>query len=174
MDLIAHLVTFIVLTRTAKGEMLQAPQDLVSDMIGDVNLFLSDAPEEEEAEKNEYKPSYQMERTHHAKGGPRKQGELEIMIAEQTGRRKGYASQAISLMMCYAMQHLNLGPEDFIVRIGKANGNSIELFQKLGFNITKEVEIFQEVEMRICTRPSHFRWLMQADSFKGKSIELRV
>ena len=40
------------------------------------------------------------------------------------------------------LQHL-------VVRIGEDNSPSIRLFEKLGFVITKRVEIFNEVEMRV-------------------------
>lgn len=37
-----------------------------------------------------------------------------------------------------------------VVRIGEKNEASIRLFEKLGFVITKRVEVFEEVEMRYC------------------------
>ena len=36
----------------------------------------------------------------------------------------------------------------FVARISQANKASIALFRKLGFFVTKTVEVFQEVEMR--------------------------
>lgn len=44
-------------------------------------------------------------------------------------------------------------PKDkLVVRIGEKNEPSIRLFEKLGFVITKRVEVFEEIEMRY--RPS--------------------
>ena len=41
-------------------------------------------------------------------------------------------------------------PKDhFVARIGMKNEPSIRLFEKLGFVITKRVEVFEEVEMRL-------------------------
>lgn len=132
-------------------------------MVGDVNLFLSDAEDDETEAGCE---THEIEKT--ASAAPvRKQGELEIMIAEKDARRKGYASRALKLMICYAMQKLHLGPEDFLVRIGMDNESSIHMFERLGFEVVKTVEVFREVEMRIRKRTEHFRWLMEAD----KAIE---
>ncbi|KAK9899630.1 N-acetyltransferase 9 [Cystobasidium minutum MCA 4210] len=137
-------LTFIILERNGTTAATVKDRDLSKSMVGDVNLFLSDAGETEALEDAE-------------------QGELEIMIAEKDARRKGYASQALALMIRYAMQKLHLGPEDFLVRIGMDNASSIRMFQRLGFEIVKTVEVFREVELRIRKRTEHFRWLMEAD-----------
>jgi hypothetical protein len=44
---------------------------------------------------------------------------------------------------------LPLPRKALVVRIGVDNAPSISLFEKLGFIVTKRVEIFQEVELRI-------------------------
>lgn len=41
-----------------------------------------------------------------------------------------------------------VNPEILVTRISEVNEPSIRLFEKLRFEITKRVEIFQEVEMR--------------------------
>lgn len=151
------IVTFIILERNGTTAATVKDRDLSKSMVGDVNLFLSDAGETEALEDAE-----QVERTN-SSAAARKQGELEIMIAEKDARRKGYASQALALMIRYAMQKLHLGPEDFLVRIGMDNASSIRMFQRLGFEIVKTVEVFREVELRIRKRTEHFRWLMEAD-----------
>jgi hypothetical protein len=39
-------------------------------------------------------------------------------------------------------------PTSLVVRIGAFNVSSIALFQKLGFSISKRVEVFEEVELK--------------------------
>jgi hypothetical protein len=39
--------------------------------------------------------------------------------------------------------------ERLVVRIGASNAPSVALFESLGFRITKRVEVFDEVEMRL-------------------------
>ena len=156
-------MTFIILERSKEPSVARGtiPADLSEGMIGDVNLFLTDASDEEDDQA--------IEQTNSGKV-LRKQGELEIMIAEQSARRKGNASQALTLMICYAMQHLHLGPEHFLVRIGMNNTKSIHMFERMGFEIVKRVDVFQEVEMRVRTRVEQFKWLMQSD----KVLETRL
>ena len=102
--------------------------DITRGMAGDVNIFLSQDG---------------------ADGPAHTQAELEIMIAEPSARRKGYAKEALQLMMAYAAREpLSTRPEDFFARIGMQNTGSIRLFERLGFGITKRIEIFQEVELR--------------------------
>lgn len=126
-------VTFIILEKPPDLA------DLTAGMIGDVNLFLSDLEDDEDTD------------TTKSQEANAKQGELEIMIAESTARRKGYAQQALKLMMSYACQSpsLSLKPEHLLVKIGRQNHGSIAMFGRLGFVIVKEVEVFNEVEMRL-------------------------
>jgi hypothetical protein len=51
----------------------------------------------------------------------------------------------------YAQSHLTPAPlpAQFIARISTKNHASIKLFEKLGFEITKVVEVFDELEMRL-------------------------
>ena len=73
------------------------------------------------------------------------------MIVSPLCRRKGYASQALELMMDYSitLPSLGLSPKDFVVKVGKGNIGSIRMFEKMGFGIVKEVEVFGEVEMKL-------------------------
>ncbi|KAJ7878969.1 N-acetyltransferase 9-like protein [Mycena olivaceomarginata] len=91
--------------------------------------------------------------------------EVEIMIAEREFRRKGFALETLQLMLGYvtassydhflcesppALQGspLPIPPTTLLARISESNVPSIRLFEKLGFRITKRVEVFGEVEMR--------------------------
>lgn len=51
----------------------------------------------------------------------------------------------------YAQSHLEPQPSasQFIARISSKNTASIKLFEKLGFEIVKVVQVFDEVEMRL-------------------------
>jgi hypothetical protein len=50
---------------------------------------------------------------------------------------------------------LRIPPSCLVTRISDTNIPSIRLFEKLGFVVTKRVEVFREVEMRYrCCRPS--------------------
>ena len=139
-------VTFIILERSP-AQALDGLADLTSGMIGDVNLFVSPDPESEAEEQND---DCLQEATLPQTRPIRMLGELEIMISEAAGRRKGYASQALELMIRYALhQKIIASPADFVVRIGMDNQSSITMFEKLGFALVKEVAVFREVEMRI-------------------------
>ena len=46
------------------------------------------------------------------------------------------------------LPHLPVPVNKYVVRIGRENGASINAFKKVGFEVTKVVEVFQEVEMR--------------------------
>ncbi|KAJ6622894.1 GNAT domain-containing protein [Mycena sp. CBHHK59/15] len=119
-------------------------------MIGDVNIFLHGAPPHMRTGNDEDEDQFYAE--------------IEIMIAERGYRRKGCALEALQLMLGYATAGSFLGhvsslndlkdsplpvpPTSLLTRISEANTPSISLFEKLGFSITKRVEVFGEVEMR--------------------------
>ena len=54
---------------------------------------------------------------------------------------------------------LPLSEESLVVRIGDKNTASIALFQKLGFEITKRVAIFEETELRYTGKGISSTWL---------------
>ncbi|ORX41305.1 GNAT domain-domain-containing protein [Kockovaella imperatae] len=97
-------------------------------MVGDVNLFLPDGL-----------------------GGD---VECEIMIATKEDRRKGYAREALTLFLSYAISTLKIQPHQLIARIGMDNEPSIRLFESMGFGIEKRVEVFREVGLRWGHKPS--------------------
>jgi RimJ/RimL family protein N-acetyltransferase len=77
---------------------------------------------------------------------------IQVPGAEQQYRRKGFAYEALGLFLSYATQaeqtDLALSPYQFVVRIGSSNIPSRKLFERLGFTVSKEVPVFDEVEMR--------------------------
>jgi RimJ/RimL family protein N-acetyltransferase len=80
-------------------------------------------------------------------------------------RRKGFASRALQLMFSYATAPdseppLPVSKESLVVRIGDKNTASIALFQKLGFEITKHVAVFEETELRYTGKGAPSAWLI--------------
>ncbi|KAI0314546.1 acyl-CoA N-acyltransferase [Amylostereum chailletii] len=141
-------LTFIVLARTADDtDVPLSNADIRAlPMVGDVNLFFKGSPSDEDFEV-----------------------EVEVMIAEKAFRRRNLAHTAVSLLLSYAttpppdLQHapssktgagpvpisfLPIPPSVLVARISQTNTPSIKLFEKLGFQVVKVVEVFGEVEMR--------------------------
>jgi len=113
--------TFIILSR----EVLEKTQDEVESMIGDTNLYLDVVYEESESSST---------------------AEIEIMIAEQSARRKGCASEALQLMLQFG--NCSLGKTKFLAKIKDDNQKSIRLFETLGFSFLSRNSVFQEVTYR--------------------------
>lgn len=82
-------------------------------------------------------------------------GELELMIAEPSARRKGYGKSALMLFMSYILAHVDrIGQPGsrllhFTVKIGSANKASLALFEGIGFKRERYVEFFKEWELRL-------------------------
>ena len=91
-------------------------------MVGDVNLFLNDRDDVTNAE-------------------------IEIMIADEPDRRKGYAKEALLLMMNYGVQQLKI--TRFYAKINETNVASIKLFLSLGYNEVNYVQAFNEYEYEL-------------------------
>ncbi|CAF0813723.1 unnamed protein product [Adineta ricciae] len=109
--------TFIILSK----ELFDETHDEIKSMIGDVNLFLND-PDDLHC------------------------GEVEIMIAEETARHKGYGIETLHTFFRYAIETLNI--TRFVVKIGLKNLPSIALFtNKFQFQTIQTSEVFQEVTM---------------------------
>ncbi|EED85754.1 predicted protein [Postia placenta Mad-698-R] len=143
-------LTFIIHSQEPSPEMKWDWDALrAMPMVGDVNLFLKESPEDEYFE-----------------------AEAEIMIAEPTYRRHGLARAALELLLSYAAAPDAPAPlpvpcTRFVARIGAENAPSIALFEKLGFVVTKRVEVFGEVEMRWKEGRGEGEWR------KGERVELR-
>ena len=59
------------------------------------------------------------------------EAEIDVMIAEKDYRSKGYAQEAVSMMMSYGLEAYK--KNTFIAKIKEDNLPSIGLFKKLGF-----------------------------------------
>ncbi|KDR73176.1 hypothetical protein GALMADRAFT_251761 [Galerina marginata CBS 339.88] len=148
-------------------------------MVGDVNIFLHGVPPHLHQQKGSSAVSDVSASVGQQEESDEDDfhAEVEIMIAESSFRRKGLAIEALQLMLGYATgqppalfstvlpgsrspatarsiqdSRLKIPPECLITRISDTNFPSIRLFEKLGFEITKRVEVFQEVEMRFKLR----------------------
>ncbi|TFY79103.1 hypothetical protein EWM64_g4903 [Hericium alpestre] len=143
-------LTFIVLARPTDTALDNSPTPALLralPMIGDVNLFFKGRPGDD-AEDFE--------------------AELEVMIAEPAYRRQGLAQCALEMLLAYATARA-LGPAEampfplvashFVARIGASNAASIALFERLGFEIVRHVEVFDEVEMRVRAEASEREWV---------------
>lgn len=91
-------------------------------MVGDVNFFLNDRDDLTNAE-------------------------IEIMIADEPDRRKGYAREALLLMMNYGIIQLNI--TRYYAKINETNVASIKLFLSLGYNEINFVPAFKEYEYEL-------------------------
>ncbi|WFD36306.1 Prohibitin-1, subunit of the prohibitin complex (Phb1p-Phb2p) [Malassezia cuniculi] len=125
-------LTFIVLAR--EGDDAKSLALTNSPMAGDVNMFLTLRPTEDDPDKDELA------------------AEAEVMIAESRFRRAGLATEALQLLFYY-VTHENTPPfplahDALFVRIGMQNHPSIALFEKLGFVRYRENPVFEEVELR--------------------------
>ncbi|KAJ7685734.1 GNAT domain-containing protein [Mycena polygramma] len=153
-------LTFIVCARVESDALESGtlspgdPRVSALPMIGDVNIFLHGSPSHLRTDTTDEEDEF------HA--------EVEIMIAEREYRRKGFALEALQLLLGYATASsryflcedassvrealkgspLPVPPATLLARISESNLPSISLFEKLGFRITKRVEVFGEVEMR--------------------------
>ncbi|KAK2461168.1 hypothetical protein APHAL10511_006695 [Amanita phalloides] len=149
-------LTFIILSKESSlcnGETIHVsdPRIGLLPLVGDVNIFLhgtpmaspTKEPQDGQDEDNFF------------------EAEVEIMIAEPAYRRRGLAQEALQLMLSYVTGTPNLFNASMIVssplripatclvtRITESNDPSIKLFEKLGFKVTKKVDVFKEVEMR--------------------------
>ncbi|NWS19772.1 NAT9 acetyltransferase, partial [Pachyramphus minor] len=126
----ADKCTFIVLD--AARWPGQAEEE--SCMVGDVNLFLTNAED----------PTL---------------GEVEIMIAEPCYRGRGFGKEATLLMMAYGVR--SLGITKFEAKIGQENEASICLFKKLHFKEVAVNSIFQEVTLKLDVSDLERRWLLE-------------
>ncbi|PJF18969.1 hypothetical protein PSACC_01216, partial [Paramicrosporidium saccamoebae] len=74
---------------------------------------------------------------------PEGEAEINIMIASPEWRRHGYASEALTLAMQYAIQRTKT--RKFIAKIGQKNEASLRFFERHGFQLTQvDPNVFDE------------------------------
>ncbi|XP_022654002.1 N-acetyltransferase 9-like protein [Varroa destructor] len=136
----ADKCTFIILDRSILEA--SAGRDEISAMVGDVNLFAIQLDDDHENAAQEQANAQPAKKNETALW---QAAECEIMIAEETARRKGYGREAMLLMMKYAAE--NFCPRVFVAKIKSDNTISQNMFNKMGFVKQSESEIFHEVTM---------------------------
>jgi len=124
------------------NERYATSADELSSIVGDTNLFFQEEP-----------------------GA----AEIEVMIAEEWGRRRGLATEALELMIKFGNIHIHslilrafcsihhdyltrvllsgkeeLGKLKFVAKIKQDNIPSIHIFSKLGFIQVSESQVFNE------------------------------
>lgn len=123
-------LTFIVLRKdlyeSSKSNDNQKKE--IESMIGDVNCFVYADLDDE----NKYL------------------SELEIMIVDKNNRGLGFGSESIRLMINYCLSYLE-NPKifEFVVKITEENESSVNLFKKIGFQFSKKISVFNQIEYKI-------------------------
>jgi RimJ/RimL family protein N-acetyltransferase len=129
-----------------KDAVVGGIDDADEKMIGDVNLFLSEDDEDDKSDgEAETKKVI---------------GEVEIMIAEQVARGKGFGKAILLIFLWYILTNIDLILGEFTkgkaelnflrVKIDAENERSIKLFEKVGFTKTSSTpNYFGEVELRL-------------------------
>ena len=123
-------------------------------MVGDVNLFFHPWLCDEQPDRGLAGAKLpQSERVPEglaagqSQSGIHHAAEVEVMIAEPDARRHGLASEALRLLLGFAVVELHT--RKFVAKIGFANHASQRLFSKrLGFVETDRDEGFEEVELQ--------------------------
>ncbi|RCN43839.1 acetyltransferase, GNAT family [Ancylostoma caninum] len=107
----------------------------IESMIGDVNLFLQSEDDT---------------------------GELEVMVAEETARGSGVGTEAVSLMISYALNELPV--KRFFVKITDDNTASLHLFEDtLKFRRVSHSEAFKEYTLELpSSEAESFRELLSS------------
>lgn len=161
----ADKLTFIACTasETLYGSHREAARNGVDDapekMIGDVNLFIHEADDEQsdEESKSVQRPKQIV-------------GEVEIMIANKNLHGQGYGYEVLRAFLWYFAVNIReilmeygrgqqLSGSDvqwkyLRVKVDKDNIRSIRLFERAGFQkVSEEPNYFGEVELR--TEPGH-------------------
>eukprot|EP01018_Ginkgo_biloba_P037555 Gb_30105 [translate_table: standard] len=117
-----HKCTFIILDKQRLAGDFVHGEPHVEAMAGDVNLYMNDIDDLCTAE-------------------------IEIMIAEPQSRGKGLGKESVSLMMAFAIEHLDI--HKFQAKIGESNMTSLHLFRSLGFKDVGYSEAFKEVTLEL-------------------------
>ncbi|WPT12734.1 N-acetyltransferase 9, partial [Picochlorum sp. SENEW3] len=125
--------TFIILDATRGGG--QGEEAEQARMVGDVNMFWNDYEDDSCVE-------------------------IEVMIAEKSCRRKGFAREAVTLMMAYGMS--SLGVNGYTAKILEKNIASQKLFLHLGYKEVKRVPVFSEIVYKLSKEMNAWQGLVDA------------
>jgi RimJ/RimL family protein N-acetyltransferase len=114
-------------------------------MVGDINFFIYPSDDDSEESSNLY------------------EGEVDIMIADEANRSKGFGRAAVTALLYYIARHSEAIMGEYLkgvqppaaagqlvlimARIKAENVGSIALFRNLGFEQQGEVNYFGEIKM---------------------------
>ena len=114
-------------------------------MVGDINFFVYPADDDSEGSQDMY------------------EGEVDIMIADEVNRSKGFGRAAVTALLYYVSRHSEAIMSEYLkgcqppaaagrlalvmARIKAQNVGSIALFKSLGFEQRGEVNYFGEIKM---------------------------
>lgn len=120
-------------------------------MVGDVNLFLSEIDDEEEADEDTafgiISTKSTSTSTQEANTAPRIQAEVDIMIAEKNFQKQGLGRAATCAMLLYGAKEL--GIQRYFCKINEGNVASMEMFKSLGFTQCDYAECFKQYEFEL-------------------------
>lgn len=127
-------------------------------MIGDTNLFINQDYFINDDEDNE------VENNENAENNPENNmsneiivAEVEIMIAEQSARGKGFGREALLLMLKYGQSAL--GVQEYAAKIGYDNEKSQRLFERMQFEEQSKSEVFREITYKRAVTDEWTKWL---------------
>lgn len=109
-------LTFIILDK----RKLEDSGDELEALVGDTNIFLS-------------------------RDDGKLCGEIEIMIAEEFARGKGFGLESTLIMLKYGIDKLKI--DTYVAKIGLDNTKSIKMFEKLGFQEESRSSVFNELTL---------------------------
>uniref|UniRef100_A0A336KZZ8 CSON002218 protein n=1 Tax=Culicoides sonorensis TaxID=179676 RepID=A0A336KZZ8_CULSO len=133
--------TFIVLSK----QIYNKTGDEIKSAVGDTNLFILFDEE----------------------SGIGSIAETEIMIAESDHRGKGLGLEAMTLMILYGIEHLEV--KHFLAKIGLDNSSSIRMFtEKLLFKEDSRSDVFQEITL---SKEVTHEWVQSLKKNLNYSIE---
>ncbi|KAI9875913.1 MAG: hypothetical protein M1830_007784 [Pleopsidium flavum] len=136
-----------------RAQAITGKDDAPAKMLGDVNLFLTSAGNDEDGNKDSYTLV----------------GEIELMIATKENQGRGYGRATLLAFMEYLSAHqkdildeYDQGRLGFLnvlsrleylrVKIAESNERSIRLFESMGFSrVSDEANYFDEIELRLVT-----------------------
>ncbi|KUJ15521.1 N-acetyltransferase [Mollisia scopiformis] len=128
-------LTFIACIPSSAASIKAGGCDTPDRMIGDVNLFLSPADEDEEGCI----------------------GELELMIAPKDARRQGYGRGTILTFLQFIQLHLDEIMNEYKTKLGIEKMKLLQLKVKIGSKNEKSIKLFEGIGfIKVEASPNYF------------------
>jgi len=140
-------------------------EEHLDDMIGDVNLFLSEL----ECDNDEWGDDLRgTEASQDQLQQPLLQAEIDIMIAEKHLRGQGLGRAATCAMALYGVS--KLGIRRLFCKINEDNKASIHLFKSIGFCQCDYAACFKQVELELVRPIEEMKEIFQVHGGSFKTI----